>query len=496
MRTREDRARVSAQAKMLEQIDVTNTDKAIEYVNMIVKANPFSYFSILTGHRFAKIWNVILEKTKFLDEHFKPNVATRIYYFIHRMDHIHVCETCGKPYVKQLKAGNLPPEFFHCSNRCAQVNPRVLEHVKATKTENGTTTRDLLERTKQRNREKYGVDWYMQTDQYKRKTAETWKSHGYDHPMHNAEIKQAMQERLSAKYGEDVKWSFQIPSVKEKIIEHNRATYGTDWPMQNNEMWQLMHDNSAKTNRRKFYNRFLVSLPDFEILTSEDEYANMDKIVPQGMTYPRTLLKWRCKKCGYEFEQFLWLYGKNPRCLKCDPLLYMKSASQVEIDVFNFMSAVSGSKYECVRNSFYNWSILGDMQLDIVCLNTVTHEPEIAVEFNGVYWHSVDMKLAGYHLDKTKACERLGIKLIHIWEDDWLNNNADVKQFLTDVLIGKTPIDFSDNVIELDRSKFCKLWIPDGFTIEEIAPTKQLRFDGKEQRRLVEDCGKLIAYKK
>lgn len=136
-------------------------------------------------------------------------------------------------------------------------------------------------------------------------------------------------------------------------------------------------------------------------------------------------------------SNFLWLYGKTPRCFKCDPLLYTKSASQAEIDVFNFMSAVSGSKYECVRNSFYNWSILGDMQLDIVCLNTVTHEPEIAIEFNGVYWHSVDMKPAGYHLDKTKACERLGIKLIHIWEDDWLNNNFDVKQFLTDILIGK-----------------------------------------------------------
>lgn len=40
------------------------------------------------------------------------------------------------------------------------------------------------------------------------------------------------------------------------------------------------------------------------------------------------------------------------------------------------------------------------------------------------------------------------------------------------------------------------MWIPDGFIIEEIAPTKQLRFDGKEQRHLVEDCGKLIAYKK
>lgn len=44
----------------------------------------------------------------------------------------------------------------------------------------------------------------------------------------------------------------------------------------------------------------------------------------------------------------------------------------------------------------------------------------VGVEFNGLYWHSELNKIPyDYHLWKTEECEKQGIRLIHIFEDEW-----------------------------------------------------------------------------
>lgn len=45
---------------------------------------------------------------------------------------------------------------------------------------------------------------------------------------------------------------------------------------------------------------------------------------------------------------------------------------------------------------------------------------KIAIEFDGLYWHNELNKDKKYHLNKTVECEQLGIRLIHIFEDEWI----------------------------------------------------------------------------
>ena len=47
-------------------------------------------------------------------------------------------------------------------------------------------------------------------------------------------------------------------------------------------------------------------------------------------------------------------------------------------------------------------------------------DKNIAIEFNGLYWHREEIKGKNYHYDKWKACQEKGIRLIQIWEDDWM----------------------------------------------------------------------------
>ena len=46
----------------------------------------------------------------------------------------------------------------------------------------------------------------------------------------------------------------------------------------------------------------------------------------------------------------------------------------------------------------------------------------IPFEFNGLYWHSELKKDKNYHLDKTIFFSERGIRIIHVWEDDWTFN--------------------------------------------------------------------------
>lgn len=50
-------------------------------------------------------------------------------------------------------------------------------------------------------------------------------------------------------------------------------------------------------------------------------------------------------------------------------------------------------------------------------------ERHLAIEFNGNYWHSEETKNRYYHQEKTIACARKGIQLIHIFEYEWIDKH-------------------------------------------------------------------------
>jgi hypothetical protein len=57
-------------------------------------------------------------------------------------------------------------------------------------------------------------------------------------------------------------------------------------------------------------------------------------------------------------------------------------------------------------------------------------ELKLGFEFNGLYWHSELKKYKNYHIDKTKYFEERGIRIFHIWEDNWTFNRDIVKSQL------------------------------------------------------------------
>ncbi|MGL6066438.1 MAG: hypothetical protein ACRC0R_05100 [Cetobacterium sp.] len=70
-------------------------------------------------------------------------------------------------------------------------------------------------------------------------------------------------------------------------------------------------------------------------------------------------------------------------------------------------------------------------------LDIYIKELNIGIEFDGLYWHSESKKGKSYHIEKQKAFNSIGIRTIHIREDEWAYKQEIVKSRLI-YLIGKT----------------------------------------------------------
>ncbi len=70
--------------------------------------------------------------------------------------------------------------------------------------------------------------------------------------------------------------------------------------------------------------------------------------------------------------------------------------------------------------------IIKPLELDIVI-----PEHKIAIEYNGLYWHSEQQgKDRSYHLNKYNLCKEQGYRLITIWENEWLYKQDIVKSII------------------------------------------------------------------
>ena len=105
-------------------------------------------------------------------------------------------------------------------------------------------------------------------------------------------------------------------------------------------------------------------------------------------------------------------------CPKCGIRL-----SNSENDLYEYIKTYYSNVIHNDRN------ILKPYELDIYI-----PDKKIAIEYDGLVWHSEKYdKDKNYHLNKTLECERQGIRLIHIFEDEWLEHSDIIKSMLNNV---------------------------------------------------------------
>ncbi len=102
--------------------------------------------------------------------------------------------------------------------------------------------------------------------------------------------------------------------------------------------------------------------------------------------------------------------------------------SQGEIEVEEYCKSIISDNIEVIHS---DRTILQGKELDIYI-----PDKKLAIEFNGTYWHSSLFKDKTYHQDKTIECAKQGVRLIHIFEYEWLDVSKQdkIKEYLRNIL--------------------------------------------------------------
>lgn len=339
----------------------------------------------------------ILEFTSFL-----PDTATfqeRLYCIKNNIQSRPICTVCNKNYLEFLEDSNCYRTA--CSRNCSIHDSKRLAKVKQTKKElHGNEKYVNTELARETRTKKFGA-WHSKD--FGKKVKQTKLERYGDENYSNQEKRDATN---LAKYG--VKYPQQLESVKEKQKNTMFSRHG---------VYNVGELESVKAagrlgNRKRSY-RFLIShLKIATPLFTEKEF--LDKKATDSFQF-------RCNKCGKEFQS-IWDNG----CLKttCE-CYYHPSASLEEKAISTFIK--EKLNYDVIERSK---KIIYPLELDIF-----VPKKNFAIEFNGLFWHSEENgKNSSYHLHKTKECEKQGIQLIHVFEDEWIYKEDIVKSRIENLL--------------------------------------------------------------
>lgn len=111
-----------------------------------------------------------------------------------------------------------------------------------------------------------------------------------------------------------------------------------------------------------------------------------------------------------------------------------RKVSKLELQEFIQVGNNHRSSYEKELENFfntYNIKVISNVRNIVPGIELDLYLPDyrIAIEINGDYWHSHLFKENTFHQNKTIECAKFGIRLIHIFEYEWLNSNKKDKLF-------------------------------------------------------------------
>lgn len=148
--------------------------------------------------------------------------------------------------------------------------------------------------------------------------------------------------------------------------------------------------------------------------------------VKNGDITPHTVTFGSSKKVWWIYPDCKHSFDRTPKLMKGSyncPHCWASGQSSAEGEVVDFIRGIVRSG---ISVEVGNRVVLGGKELDIYI-----PELNVAVEFNGLYWHSEEAgKDRHYHYNKWVGCRDKGIQLITVWEDDWRDKNVLVKRML------------------------------------------------------------------
>lgn len=148
------------------------------------------------------------------------------------------------------------------------------------------------------------------------------------------------------------------------------------------------------------------------------QFSGENELTPQEVSRgSEKRIIWECMK-SHEWEATVSSRVTGNGCPKCAASI----SSAMEREVADYIREILPDNTVVTNTK----SVIPPLEIDIYI-----PEKNIAVEFNGLYWHSEKFVDKNYHYNKWKKCKDQGIQLITVWEDEWRNSQEVVKSMLS-----------------------------------------------------------------
>ena len=307
----------------------------------------------------------------------------RLWYWVNNINKEILCK-CGNKTT--FNKNWLDGYRKYCSPKCAQS--------------------DNLTKEKRKNTviEKYGVDNIAKLDDIKmRQESTNLERYGKKSSFQNDEVKKKWKDNVMEKFG--VEHIFQLKSIKDKSKKTSLNKYGTEHFVQSDFYKKKLSDIGFSDKLRMIHlNKHIHKYNNFGLEFIE---LNNRILTLNG-------------NCGHEFKihydsLMRRIVNGYDICTICNPV--NSGQSQEEKKIINWLKSLNVEILEKDRS-------LG-FELDVFIPSK-----NIAIEFNGLYLHSELYKNNDYHLNKSNICNENNIRLIHVWEDDWLYKTNIMKSMI------------------------------------------------------------------
>lgn len=211
-----------------------------------------------------------------------------------------------------------------------------------------------------------------------------------------------------------IQWSSKNHTNPQKVSGQTHTKYW--WVCEKGHEWEASPHARVRANSGCPICSHRLNRNPVEILTELNPSIVSEYLGPvSGNFRIKAKSNWKCAVCGHKWAAMFdnRMYGSG--CPKC-----ANRFSKMEQDVADTVRLLGVSVVSPDR------AAIKPLELDI-------HIPShnLAIEFNGVYWHSeATGKDKDYHANKTRLCAEKGIRLLHIWEDEWLRNPELVQRMI------------------------------------------------------------------
>ena len=327
------------------------------------------------------------------------------------------CDYCNgdvniewKEYLRNISIGGK----YSCSKFCGSLKAKE-SNLKKWGVESAMCLQSTQEKQKKTNIEKYGVEYLQQSADIREKTkSKLIDKYGIDHPSKLQKNRQRSSNWMKSK-------AFRESSINKLI-----SNYDVDNPSKSPIIKQKIKEtisNFTDLDREiinQKHKRTLLERHGVDNIMKSEEFRKTNFKISNHTDYLEYLFngisKFKCDKCQSEFEiksdNFYKRFQSNlPLCTICYPI---NSGS------------ISQSQLEDFIQTIYNGEILKNYR-DSLEIDIYLPDLGIGFEFNGLYWHSEEYKLRNYHSDKTNYFKKKGIRIINIWEDDWIHKQNIIK---------------------------------------------------------------------